>query len=442
MSNLSRSALKIKKKWFALVRKMSGLTGRVILPLVKRNQRMRVFLGRLNGRLMNATVWLTPEVLLPLTECIRRAENIKGDFGVNVTGHIQSESGMGEAVRANIRALEAVNIPFALNKIKAPQRQKETTYNRFVKDNLFMFNLFNVNADELPVVLDSMGIEYFMNKYNIGFWYWELSEFPEIWHDRFQFLNEIWVATTFCRESIGKVSPIPVHVIPPSIAVKANNHIKRSDFGLNEGSFVFIFMFDFFSFIERKNPFAIIEAFKMAFRSHEDVCLVLKCTNSDQNKRQRDLLVKASKGIRMKFIDQYLNREDVHGLVALSDCFVSLHRSEGFGLPIAEAMYLKKPVIATNYSGNTDFMDESNGFPVKYKLIEIEKDTGPYKKGKIWADPDREHAAELMRFVYENRDLAQKKGEKASRDISFRFSPNATGEMIRKRLSSIAQSYR
>jgi glycosyltransferase involved in cell wall biosynthesis len=145
-------------------------------------------------------------------------------------------------------------------------------------------------------------------------------------------------------------------------------------------------------------------------------------------------LLRASKGLNVRIVDKYLVKDELHSLMSLSDCYVSLHRSEGFGLTLAESMYMGKPVIATAYSGNMDFMTVNNSFPVKYTLIEIEKDTGPYKKGNVWADPDIGHAAEMMDFVYRNREIAAQIGQTASRDIRTLYSPSAIGRRAKERI--------
>jgi glycosyltransferase involved in cell wall biosynthesis len=194
------------------------------------------------------------------------------------------------------------------------------------------------------------------------------------------------------------------------------------------------------SYFERKNPLAIIKAFRNAFKPTEDAMLILKFSNSESNVSARDRIIEAAKGLKVKIIDKYLYKDELYALLNLIDCYVSLHRSEGFGLTLAEAMYLKKPVIATAYSGNTDFMNCNNSFLVTYKIIEIEEDIGHYKKGNIWADPDILHATELMRYVYENRETARNIGAVASNDIRSQLSPLAVGNKIKTRIKSITQS--
>lgn len=413
------------------------LGGMAILPVAKRSQMIKNSLIKINDA-MNSFM---------ASKRSGKFLNLPGaggvlDIKVNLAGYITSESGVGEAARANIRALETVGMPFVLNNIKSLSRQSENTYTNFSDDNPNGINLIHVNADQVTNFFNEKGESYFKNKYNIGFWYWELSKFPKEWLDKFQFFNEIWVASSFCQETLSEASPVPVVKIPPSVVVDRIKNVDRSYFGIKDDSFVFLFIFDLLSFFERKNPLAVIRAFKEAFGPNEKAQLVLKCSNLERNAPARDMILEETKGLNVKLIDRYLDKDEVHALMSISNCYVSLHRSEGFGLPLAESMYLGKPVIATDYSSNTDFMSVNNSFLVKYKLIEIDKDYGPYKKGNVWADPDHVHASELMRLVYEKRELSSEIGAKAARDIRENLSPEATGKKIRERLEHIMRENR
>ncbi len=411
------------------------MTTNILMPLANRNQKVAEFFVKSKQRLsvaMNVIPKPSHE-LGPLSDLIF----YEGDFGVNFAGYIQAESGTGEAVRANIRALEKTGVPFALNNIVTTSRQGDKRYTDFTLENPYSVNLIHVNADQAPVFYADRGDEYFRQKYNIGFWYWELSDLPEEWQGSFDYYNEIWVASAFCHEAISNASPVPVVKIPPSVVVDDLKELDRKHFGLEEGRFTFFFLFDFLSFFERKNPMAVVKAFKEAFGPDDDVQLVIKCINSESNPELRDSVIKEIEGFFVKLIDDYLDKDALHTLISLSDCYVSLHRSEGFGLPIAEAMYLGKPVIATGYSGNMEFMNAGNSFPVKYELVEIEKDCGPYKKGRVWAEPDTGHAAELMRIVASDKSLAGEIGRNASNYIKEHLNPEVTGRMIQARLERI-----
>lgn len=429
----SGKGVKFKAELYMYLRSSADSAYKTLYPVFQKNKLIWNFFKKVNKSLPTSTV------LKPSTGLVRAVEGFGGNesLGINIAGYLNAESGVGEAARANIRSAESFGISVALNNIECSSRQEDKTYTNFMDANPYPVNLIQVNADQVPVFFKLKGADYFKDRYNIGFWYWELDRFPGEWLDRFGFFNEIWVASSFCQNAIANVSPVPVVKIPPSVVVDRVKNTGRKHFGLKEDEFVFLCMFDFLSFIERKNPLATLLAFKKAFGTDDKACLLLKCSNAEKNPSARDEVLKAAKGMNVRIISDYLDKDDVHTLMSLSDCYISLHRSEGFGLPLAESMYLGKPVIATGYSSNTDFMNVNNSFPVKYRLTEIEYDIGPYKKGNIWAEPDTDHAAELMRLVFENRVLASKIGNTAQEDIKLHLSPQRLGKIIAERLESI-----
>ena len=369
------------------------------------------------------------------------AQNPKEVLGVNVAGYFESEKGVGEAARATLRSLDAAAIPYAIKNIfDISSLGVQNADYRFSRENPYGFNLIHVNAD-LISRFARKNARFLAGRYNIGYWNWELSSLPPEWIDRFRCLNEVWAPSTFCLEAISGMSPIPVVRVPYSVDpnLKANDNGMRMYLGLRPGTFVYLFYFDFHSYMERKNPIGLIKAFRKAFSAKEDAVLVIKCLHA--KRFSRALLEHASEGAQnIKIYDAMLTREDLHSLLASCDAYVSLHRSEGFGLTLTEAMNFGKPVIATGYSGNVDFMNENDSFLVKYRLAEIEKDYGPYKKGFVWAEPDIDHAAELMRYVCANRDQAKAVGERARQDIRRLLHPNVLGGTIRERLAKVSQS--
>ncbi len=360
------------------------------------------------------------------------------NLGINIAGYINGEFGVGEGVRANIRAVEAANIPFSINNFtRSPHRNQDTTYQKFSPDNPYPINLIQVNADEVNTFLKHSGSSYFQNRYNIGFWAWEIPEFPQKWQPVFDNFHEIWTYSNYCAETISLVSPIPVIKIMPSIELPPS-YLNRQSLGLPENKFIFLFIFDFSSLIERKNPLGAIQAFKQAFGEDEHVLLILKSSNSAKNVQDLALLKSAiGNSPNIQHLDGYLSKTEINGLLYNCDCYLSLHRCEGFGLTMAEAMFYGKPVIATGYSSNTEFMNVGNSFLVKYKLIPLDADYGPYKKGNIWAEPDTEHAAYFMRQVFHNYSEAQQVGAIAAQDIKTLLSPKVAGQRIQKRLEYI-----
>lgn len=361
-------------------------------------------------------------------------------FGVNVAGYLAGDFGIAQATRSLVHALESAAVPMALNNIVVDnKRYEDKTFQEFTEDNPYSVNLLAVNADMVGHTAAQKGAKWFENRYNIGVWYWELSGFPPSLWDAFAPLQEIWVTSAFCAEAISRVSPIPVVKITyPLHLDEAAVHANRSKFKIPEDKFTLVFSFDFHSYMERKNPLAVIEAFRRAFSDREDALLVLKSINAEQYPEKRAVMKEAARGLNIHFIDEYLTHVETLSLFAVCDCLVSLHRAEGLGLGMAEAMYLGKPVIATGYSGNMDFMDINNSLPVRYHLVELTEDCGPYLKGNVWAEPDVDHAAELMRSLYEDRAFAARIGERAASDMRARHDPKIAGQQMRARLERIA----
>jgi glycosyltransferase involved in cell wall biosynthesis len=357
-------------------------------------------------------------------------------FGVNVAGYIQGNSGWRKVARASVKSLLAVDIPQVLNNVYThAYRHEDKSFDQISSGNPYRVNLVHVNADQVPEFARQMGDSYFQGRYNIGCWFWELSSFPSKWRSSFDYYQEIWVASGFCQESIASRSPIPVVKMTfPILIDESHAQPNRKLFGLPEDKFLYGFVFDYLSLAERKNPFGLIKAFNMAFEEQDDAFLVIKTINAEHAPEKADLLRKAAKDRKVQFIDGYLSRQDTISLVSSFDSFVSLHRSEGLGIGMAQAMFLKKPVIATGYSGNMEFMNHNNSFLVRYKLTELEENYGPYEKGNVWAEPDLEHAAELIRLVFDNRALSQQVAKRAELDIKTTMTPAVAGQEMRSRL--------
>jgi glycosyltransferase involved in cell wall biosynthesis/SAM-dependent methyltransferase len=368
-------------------------------------------------------------------------------FGVNVAGYFASEKGIGEAARATVRGLRAAAVPHAVNTLMDEYSANVERTAGETDDNPYAVNLLQLNADTVPWFAETKA-DYLRGRYNVGFWFWELSRFPEQeWRESFGRLDEVWTATTFAQDAIARASPVPVVRIPLAVPERLPMADRsRSHFGLPDDRFVFLFVFDFMSITGRKNPFGLVQAFRRAFRKGDPATLVLKCTGAEPRQLRAmgespevvRALTEAAGDLDVRVLTDVLPREDLNALIGLADCYVSLHRSEGFGLTLAEAMSLGKPVIATGYSGNTDFMTASNSYLVCYDLVELDRDHGPYRKGCVWAEPSVEHAAELMRHVFENPDAARAVGRRARRDVLRAFHPQVVGGMIRERLLRLA----
>ena len=364
---------------------------------------------------------------------------IKNNFGVNVSGFFKAEIGFGEAVRGNIKALEAVSIPYIpLNfNLDLKDRLNDNSLKNFSQDPIYDINIIHINPDTIPSFLEEKGKEFFKNKYNIGFWAWELSEFPDSYNEYFILFNEIWTPSSFCQKIIAEKSPVPVIDIPHIIEIKETDIDKTKTFGFDKDKFTFLFMFDYNSHLERKNTIAIIEAFEEAFSGNDHVQLVIKTSIPTYFPQDKETLINSiQQKNNIVVIEEMLRRDQLLSLINQCDCYVSLHRSEGFGLTIAEAMALGKPVIATGYSGNLEFMNINNSFAVKYEMIELTHNVGQLQKGLFWADPDILHAAKLMNFVFNNNDEAKQIGAKAREDMQ-NFNSKAIGYKMKRRLEYV-----
>ena len=213
----------------------------------------------------------------------------------------------------------------------------------------------------------------------------------------------------------------------------------RARLGLPADKFLFLFLYDLNSYSERKNPRAAMAAFHQSGLAPQGAGLVIKVHGAAGNENDLAALRTAVAGFPGAILmDHALSRSDLYALESACDCFVSLHRSEGFGLAVAECMYLGKPVIATDWSATAEYLTAENGCPVRARLVTLERSHGPYSKGQTWADPDIGHAAELMQRLHADRALCARLGEAARATMEKRFSPEAIGARYRRRLEAIA----
>lgn len=275
--------------------------------------------------------------------------------------------------------------------------------------------------------------------YVIGYWFWELEVFPEAWLVALEQVDEIMVSSAFVERAVRRVCNKPVSRIPLPIHADTASALQRHHFGLPKNDTVFFCAFDFNSSLARKNPYAVIEAFRQAFpKGDEKVFLLIKSSNGYKERALLWALMDATAfDGRIMVKDDMLEREHLQALHQCIDVHVSMHRSEGFGLGMAEAMCLGKPVIATGYSGNQDFMTASNSCLVSYQMVAVADGEYPHGLGQQWADPDPADAARWMQKLHENPGLAAQLGAQAARDIARNFSAEACMTVISKRLAAI-----
>ena len=363
------------------------------------------------------------------------------DFGVNLVGYLRSEMGVGESSRYAALAIRKAGIPLRLRSVDSRRGPYRTTDGRAgAEAETFphSFNLFYVNADQAQIVMDRLGRDFTRDKYNIGFWTWELEDFPDRWRPSFDCYQEIWTPSAFCQEAIARKSPIPVIRIPYAVEVDEPRLLDRSSFGIPVKPFTFLTTFDMLSVFERKNPLAVIEAFVYAFSDSTDCHLVIKINHGDQRPANLARLRSAAAGRPVTIVNQTMSRGEVNALMVACDCFVSLHRSEGFGLGIAEAMHLGKPVIVTGYSGNLDFTKPDNSFLVGYRLCPVGPGCDPYDPNGRWADPSVAEASAAMKLVHENRELREGRALAGRKFVRENLSPEAVGGLMKERMELLS----
>ena len=361
-------------------------------------------------------------------------------FGVNLTGNLTEQSGLGQAARLGWQALNAAGVPVALgieNDARSPWRSTEMAAAEAF-DNPHYFNLVWLPLETVEEFARRKGPDYFPGHYNIGFWAWETPRLPRLFARSLHFFDEIWVPSAFVQAALSKVTRLPVrtfpHPLPLPEAEAASPPAAFTD--LPADAFVFLFVFNFYSHVERKNPAGAIEAFKRAFSPSENVHLLIKTANV-YDQPAFAALQQSARGANVRIIDEPMTRAEVDSLYRGCDCYVSLHRAEGFGLTLTEAMAAGKPVIATGYSGNLQFMNPQNAYLVGYRLTRLDRRLDAFEKGTVWAEPDIGHAASLMRHVYERRDEARGIGERARGDVVRELSAETIGAAMRERLLEV-----
>lgn len=363
--------------------------------------------------------------------------------GVNVFAYARGQSGLGEGARLYVRALLAEGFPVAVHDIiiDIPHGMDDVSLDEHISaDSPHAINLIFVNPDYLDDAMASIGAERLGNRYTIACWFWELETFPEEWLPALKQVDEIMVSSGFIGKTISAVTDKPILHVPMPVGDVEDSGLTRADFGLDENAFFFLNSFDFNSFLTRKNPFAVIEAFRRAFPDgRANVRLLIKSSNGHRHPdRLRELLNVAAVDRRILVRDEVIDRADVQALQRCADAYVSLHRAEGFGLGLAECMRLGKPVIATGWSGNMEFMTPDNSCLVDYRLVPVNEGEYLHHAGQRWAEPNIDGAAAYMRRLVEDRAFAAKIGAQAALDIRAKLSAHTAAVRIIQRLETLA----
>ena len=378
----------------------------------------------------------------------------KGDslFGVNLFGYARGELGIGEDVRLVAAALHSQGVPFCIVNVepgKEISQEDRSVEHWIVERPLYAINLLCITGVEQARFLCEQGLERFRGRYTIGLSPWELPQWPSSCQYAYGAVDEIWGISSFTANAYMN-APNPVRAMSLPVTIGPLPDLGRKDFGLPEKPYLFAFAFDINSSINRKNPEGVIKAFQKAFSTEgpDEVGLVLKVNTSNPQVEKLSLLNRldyylnkqrswnsvkrsAAGDPRIRFVEHSMRRPDVMALYRACDCYVSLHRAEGFGRCLAEALLLGKQLITTGYSGNMDFCREPRVGLVNYRLRALHPGEYFWSDGQMWAEPDIDHAAQLMREIrFSPRDTS---------DSLEEFSPEVVGKRYLLRLKEIEQ---
>ncbi len=358
--------------------------------------------------------------------------------GVNMLGHFCYASGLRVSAESMVQAMGSVGVRASLRDVRTDARDDPHHVDfRGMEDH----DITIIHTQPEPFFDDAYHrtdlFEREPRTHRIAYWYWEFDSIPQAWVAHASRVDEVWAATEFVSRGLRERLPVPVRTLFPGVKLAPYERRGKAYFGLSEEPFTFLFTFHMMSVMERKNPLGLIRAFKEAFDTDQAVRLVLKTSFGDRHPAQLGELRDAAVGANIEIIDQIYTPDEVLSLMDACDAYVSLHRSEGLGLTMAEAMLMGKPVIATNFSGNVDFMDDSNSLLVPYKLVKLGKPIPPYDADLEWADPSIEHAAQLMRRVYDNQAWAREVGARGKASAEANLSLDAAGRRIAARLEEI-----
>ena len=367
------------------------------------------------------------------------------ELKLTLIGHPFIPLGIGRALRVSLAACRAVAIDAKVRDVwnyQAPEAAQVIQIVPFLTAEYGAVNLFYLNGDEIGAALDRMGP--LSTGYNIVLPNWELPRYPEEWARELERFDEVWAASKFVQQSIANaVSRSVTHMpLPTEISLSEFSERYVGSLAIPENCYVFLFFFDYRSYASRKNPAAVVECFRrlMAARPWARTRLVIKTHGAESSPAEAEKLMADLEDIRERVVilNKTMSESEVHNLIRSCDAFVSLHRSEGYGLGIAEAMYLGLPVIATGYSGNMDFMSTENSIPIKYHLVPVPDGAYPHSQDQVWAEPDLEQATARMIDLLDDPKRGRELGKRASRSMRVNFSYRAAGLRYLQRLTEIA----
>ena len=358
--------------------------------------------------------------------------------GINVIGYHHAEDGIGEAGRLVAAAAAGAGIPCIGYSLRATpsslaHRPGFPIGTQFEGET----NVFCVGMDLLEPTMEAIPPTAGRGRRSVSVWFWETDAIPERHLAAFDLVDEVWAGSSFTKQALDRSGRGPVKVIPlPVVVPHARPSQSRRELGLPDGFLVFS-MFSWLSVLERKNPQGVIDAFTRAFDPEDGAHLVIKSHGEVRGDARSERLRLRSSRPDIHFVDGHVRQSEVWAMFDACDCYISLHRSEGFGLTMAEAMAAGRPVIATAWSGNLDFMDEQTSYLVPAAVTAIPGDVPVYGGLGRWAEPDVEAAAAALRRVHDDPTGAQAVGRRARSHIERTRSTQASGAVLAKYLEDL-----
>lgn len=366
------------------------------------------------------------------------------NYTLRLVGHPFAPIGMGEHLRSTFRSLQAAHLAPTITdiyKLNTPTQEDQKEFFSSCSDATASINIYCINGNEVEQALKHLSYQEAWGGYNIIYPAWELSHYPETWALQLDTFDEVWASSSFTYEALHNACKKEVVKMPLACGISLSSFLGRRYFHIPEPSYAFLFFFDLKSYTSRKNPYAVINAFKelLSLRPYSKAHLVIKINGAESNPAEYKEITAAlnALGGNITCINHTMTSNEVKNLLRCCDCFVSLHRSEGYGFGIAEAMALGKPVIATAYSGNLEFMDSGVSFGVGYQLIPLSADDYPFAEGQVWAEADWHEAAKYMVQLVDSPHAGREKGKQAQAHMEKKFSHRAIGLNYLSRLDYI-----
>ncbi len=386
-----------------------------------------------------------PNNIPPPSPLARRHEEEQKLLPCRYIGYAEGNLGLGQSFRDDVIAAVNAKVPVAVFPFRVGvETRLSGPFMPHLYDTKrpYPVNVIVVATDQIPSIFGSILGRSLAGSYNILRTYWELPDAPKCWRAYLTNINEIWAPNDFVKNAFRNVFSGPIRIVPTTVDVTTGKTSDRSAFGMDEDRFYFLYSFDYFSSPYRKNPLGLLQAFQQAFGCHDEkVGLIIKSIGPEKKhpKIRAEIQAAMTADPRIIRIHRTLERDEMLSLIRASDAYVSLHRSEGFGAGMAEAMMMGKIVIGTDFSGNKCFLNERTGFPVPYTIRAVQPHEYPWSSGQVWAEPVISEAVLIMRRVFERPEDALHRAVEGERFIKAEHSYAAVGQVMRKRLAEISK---